>query len=174
MWRAIAVLFASTLLTIGASTNSNADDAYIVPEQLQQLAAKENVAAHLGIKWEAANPTDVGRYMGTLAAADIVAKTIAAKNGRTEPTREDYLAGLSSLCYWPPNKRPVLTSEDRQRLYPAFYSNRLRESIPGAVGQSASRLPALISQKPPEAVNAAFPENRDDYFKSLFNPNALR
>src|SRR5713226_4490365 len=125
MWQATPVLFASALLTVVTGTKATADDAYIVPEQIQQLAAEQNVAARLGIKWEVANPTDVGRYMGTLAAADLVAKTIAAKNGRAGPTREDYLAGLASMCFWPPNKRPIFTSEDRQRLYPAFYSNRL-------------------------------------------------
>ena len=64
-------------------------------------------AARLGIKWETANPSDVGRYMGTLAAIDIVAQTIAQKNGRN-PTRDDYLAGLASICWWPPNKPPII------------------------------------------------------------------
>lgn len=165
-----------SLLTFATFDYATADEPAIIPEALQRIAAEQNVASRLGIKWEAANPTNTGEYMGTLAAAAIVAQTIAERNGRKSPNSNDYLAGLASICLWPPNKPPVLTSEDRQRLYPAFYNTKLRRSIPSAVGKVAVGLPDAISGSGAAiaAVSDGFPKTRDDYFKSVFNPDALR
>lgn len=178
MRRTIPILLAWALLTALSWAKATAEDAYIIPEQLQILAAEQNVAARLGIKWEAANSTDVGHYMGTLAAADIVAKKIAGENDRKVPTRADYLSGLASICLWPPQKPPIFTSEDRQRFYAAFYNNKLKESLPGAVGKAAVQLPSLIAGKSQsaanDAVNLALPKDRSQYFDSVFNLNALR
>lgn len=172
----ILTMLAWSLLTFVTFDYATADEPVIIPEALQRIAAEQNVASRLGIKWEAANPTNAGQYMGTLAAAEIVAQTIAERNGRASPTKDDYLAGLASICLWPPNKPPVLTSEDRQRLYPAFYSTKLRQSIPNAVGKVAVGLPGSISGSGASlaAISDAFPKTRDDYFKSVFNPDALR
>lgn len=172
----ILIVLAWSLLTFVTFDYATADEPVVIPETLQRIAAEQNVASRLGIKWEAANPTNAGQYMGMLAAASIVAQTIAERNGRKSPTRDDYLAGLASLCLWPPNKPPVLTSEDHQRLYPAFYSAKLRQSVPKAVGQAAVGLPDSISGSAAAlaVVSAVFPKTRDDYLKSVFNPDALR
>lgn len=178
MWSTLPTIIVSTLLAVAASTNVSADEAHIVPEQLQRLAAQNNIANRLGINWEVANSADVGRYMGALAAADIAARTIAGSNGRKDPTEADYLSGLTAMCWWPPHKPPIITSEEQQRYYPAFYSARVREELPKAVGQTAITLPSLIEGKSLGAIEAALakvlPTERQKYFDVVFNPDKLR
>jgi len=177
MRRVILVLFVLALLTIVADIAAVADDAYIIPEQLQRLAAEQHVAVRLGIKWGEANLTDVGRYMSTLAAADVVARTISAKNGRKAPIRIDYLSALMATCNWPPNKPPVITSKDRELLYPAFYSEKLQTILPNAVGETALKFPSLIEGKTPEdidkTVEEIVPKDRLKYFSLILNVDML-
>ena len=151
---------------------------YIVAEELQRLAVEHNVAARLGIKWERADLADVGRYMGILTASDIIARKVADKNGRLAPSRADYLAALASVCIWPPNKPPVLTSEDQEVLYSTFYSAKLKTALPNAVGPVAIQLPSLINGRTQTEIDAAIkehvPTNRSQYFQKVLNVGGLR
>lgn len=72
----ILLMLAWSLLTSVAFDSATADEPVVIPEELQRIAAEQNVASRLGIKWEAANPTNAGQYMGTLAAAQLTTSYI--------------------------------------------------------------------------------------------------
>ena len=80
----------------------------IVLEMLQQIAVKFPIAKRLGINWDSATLGDVGRYMGFLAGANVVARQIAGMRDRSSPTNDDYVAALSAQCMFPPNKPPFV------------------------------------------------------------------
>jgi hypothetical protein len=80
------------MVSLGMSSAALAQEhgPIVLPELIQQMAAKFPVAERLGIKWGSASPEDIGRYMGFLAAVKVVADTIAMKNEREMPSVADY------------------------------------------------------------------------------------
>ncbi|TPK60142.1 hypothetical protein FJ930_28675 [Mesorhizobium sp. B2-4-15] len=62
---AISILFS---VFVGAAAQAQEKGPSIIPERLQQIALTTPLADRLHVNWESASPTEIGQYMGLLAA----------------------------------------------------------------------------------------------------------
>jgi len=171
MLRAGVIAMATSIIL--SSPSAGEDGPKVIPERVQELAIKFPIAERLGIKWSAATPNDIGRYMGMLAATTEAATTIALKNGRKTPSDDDYTAAFAAFCFWPLNK-PPLAEPYWDKAYGAFGNQKIRDSIQGAVGPLTVALPALIeSGKASDVVLSEWPKTNADYLKGVLNFEGL-
>jgi hypothetical protein len=150
----------------------------VVPDRLQQLAQKFPIAENLKINWDSATPSDVGRYVGFLAAVNVVATEIANKNDRKFPNDEDYIAAISIQCMFPPNK-PPLVKPYWDLLFPAFYDEATRNKLKQAVQAKAFDLANVFAK--PEVFSdfennpsKFLPSDQKTYFDTVFDPTILK
>lgn len=146
---------------------------YVVPEEIQKIAIELRVAERMGIKW--GELADTGRYISVLSAAAVLSREIAVRNKREAPTREDYVAGLVAICLWPPNKPPIVRG-NWPAVYPAFYDEKVRVALQGALGSAAVGLPSRLEKTggiKASYKNLSLPEARDDYFAQVFDIRKL-
>ena len=149
----------------------------VVPDMLQQIALKFPIAERLGIKWDSATPGDVGRYMGFLAGANVVARQIAGMRDRSSPTNDDYVAALSAQCMFPPNKPPFVQPYWSQ-IYPAFYNETTRNELRQAVGPKAGAISDAIAKYGIDGFAKSFNDylstDEKQYFQNIFDPTKLK
>lgn len=176
--------FLAIALTVGLAPNLSHSQAnnwtpIIVSEQIQRIAVEFPIAERLGINSENPEPFDTARYMGFLAATQVVAQQIAFKTGRETLTDNDFRVALFLQCIWPPNKPPeALVEEFWPDQTSAFYSEKTRSILAEAVGPSAKAIYELVlsSSDPSTDLNAMLSklETQDQYFLEYFNPSLLR
>jgi hypothetical protein len=138
------------------------------------MAIEFPVAERLGIKWGAATPDDIGRYMGLLAAINQVATTIALKNERKTASDDDYKAAFAAFCLWPPNK-PPLAQPYWNQAFAAFSKQDIRDALQAGVGPLAITLPASIEAgKGSDVVLSEWPKIEAAYFTEVLNLGYLK
>lgn len=174
MIRLTAALSAIIIICLAPFVSAEEHRPAIVSERVQEIARDIGVAVELGIVWEDASPEDVGRYMGILAGASEVALVLARENGRFAPSDEDYQAALIALCFFPPNKPPLL-SEFWPDVYPAFYSQEVRDILSQNVGGVAVEWPELLREHGIRAAQMlGYPQEQELYLEQVINLGNLR
>ncbi len=171
MLRVIAFIVLASVVISPARAQE--DEPIIIPERLQQIALTTPMAERLHVNWQSASPTEIGQYIGLLAAVNQVAIVVAAKNGRDTPSDEDYLAGLAAWCLFPNN--PPIAEPYWPRAYSAFGSEKVRAEIRAAVGSLATQLPAFIEKGSAQReVDEKWPKDEKAYFNDVLDLGSLR
>ena len=172
------LLCALTLaLHCGGALAQEENGPIILSERLQQLALEYPVAERLGINWSEPDETATQRYIGFLAATNVLAGEIATRAGREAPTDTDYQTALFLQCIWPPNK-PVLVEKYWPLEEPAFYNAALRDALRKAVGPEVQKFAAVLdeTQSPEETfklIAESLVASEDTYFAQFFDVRLL-
>ena len=168
----------SFVLALGSQVVAQeANGPIILSERLQEIALEYPVAQRLGINWDDPGSEATSRYIGFLAATNVLAKEIADRSGRDAPTDDDYRTALFLQCIWPPNK-PALVEEYWPLEEPAFYNAAVRDALRKGVGPGADKFAAVLAEtKSGEAtfadVASGAVDSKDTYFAEFFDIRLL-
>ncbi|PBB96446.1 hypothetical protein CK224_19175 [Mesorhizobium sp. WSM3862] len=159
-------------MLLGAAAQAQEEGPSIIPERLQQIALKTPLADRLHVNWESASPTEIGEYMGLLAAINQASIAIALKNGRDAPSDSDYMAGFAAWCLFP--NKPPIAEPFWPRAYGAFGSAKVRSEIRNAVRPLAVQLPSYIDKdEAREVVEKKWPQDPKAYFSDVLDLGSL-